>query len=95
MNEVEELETWREVGRRLWPFVRPWGLCGGHPEAIAAAEVLAGLIGVTPSAVVDANTELLTRKQTLEAIAQHFEQRWFRKMTRGDSEAFLQELRNL
>jgi hypothetical protein len=43
--QFTELAKWQNLGERLWPFVRFWGLCGACPEAIEAMKDLADLIG--------------------------------------------------
>lgn len=95
MDEQQELAAWRQVGAQLWPFVRPWGLCGAHPNAIVALENLAQLLGETPTAIVDSNTELLARKKTVAEIAELYREKYFRKMLKAHSEAWLQELESL
>jgi len=40
-----ELLAWRDVGQRLWPYVRFFGLCGADPEAIKAVADLAKCLG--------------------------------------------------
>lgn len=41
-----DIERWQECGRKLWPFVRYFGLFGGDAEAIEAVAELADLLGV-------------------------------------------------
>lgn len=94
-KEHEELAEWRSIGARLWPFIRPWGLCGAHPDALKALEDMANLLGVDGKKHVDANVELLARKRLLEDIATDFDMNWSHKMLRKDREAFLEHLRSL
>lgn len=89
-----ELDKWRDVGERLWPFVRYFGLCGGCPASIQAMVDLAELLGVNPAAEIDQKTASQAGKQAIESVISHFEQKYYRKMLRKDAEAYVQELRS-
>lgn len=91
----QRLEQWRDVGERLWPFVRFFALCGGDIRAIDAVSDLATLLGKTPETHLERADTSVAVKQTIETVAEHFEKHWFRKMLRRDAEAFLKELREL
>ncbi len=43
---TDPLARWRDVGRRLWPFVRYFGLCGADPAATEAVRDLGELLGI-------------------------------------------------
>lgn len=48
LSPADELACWRDVGARLWPFVRYFGLCGGCPESLEVVADLAQLLGHHP-----------------------------------------------
>lgn len=92
---ADELGTWRVIGKELWPFVKVWGLCGAHPDALNAVEMMANLLNIQAQDTVDGNTRLLQHVESKAVIKQHFEENWFRKMRRADAEAYLKELDEL
>lgn len=44
-DNFTQLAKWQNVGERIWPFVRFWGLCGASPEALDVMKDLAELLG--------------------------------------------------
>jgi hypothetical protein len=70
VDEGQELDRWRALGARLWPFVRYFGLCGGCPESIEAVGDLATLLGEDClSATVMEAMDRARREQTASVLA--------------------------
>lgn len=91
----KQLEQWRDVGNRLWPFVRFFALCGGDIRAIEAVSDLAGLLGIKSESHLERVDTANAVRDTVQAVREHFETRWFRKMLRKDAESYLKELEEL
>lgn len=61
------MARWRAVGRRLWPYVRYFGLCGADLEAVESVAELATLLGLTgPAGPLAQEAIEQTRQQAIE-----------------------------
>jgi hypothetical protein len=93
MTDTERIAAFEGVGRRLWPFVRFFGLSGACPEAIEAMNDLGQLIGVETTQHVDAgDLEKEAYNRAIDAVKELYEKQFFRKMLRRESEQFLATL---
>ena len=64
---TDELARWRAVGRRLWPYVRYFGLCGADLEAVESVAELATLLGLNgPAGPLAQEAIEQTRQQAIE-----------------------------
>lgn len=92
---TNELEQWRDIGRRLWPFVRPWGLCGAHPDALKTLEDMANLLGVDTESTNNGNLALLVRQQTLQEVKADFEAKFGRRTLGRLAEEYVKHLEEM
>lgn len=90
------LSEFESVGRRLWPFVRYFGLFGGDSHAIEAAADLGRLLGHSGQ---PADIDTITRRakvQAFEELACWLEHSpWLRRMAPDARKPFVEAVREL
>jgi hypothetical protein len=95
-KENTELEKWRSCGRRLWPYIRYFGLFGADLPAIEAAADMARLLGEDTQAAVSQRAAEDAAAQTIEHIATWIvDSNWIKRMAPDKREEFLKSLRGL
>jgi len=92
----DELQAWRDVGQRLWPYVRYFGLCGADTEATQAVADLALCLGldegreIAKSAQQAAQAPGGVAKQCAQWLMDH---RFYgRKVRKSDMERLAREM---
>jgi hypothetical protein len=95
VRDEKELAQWRDLGARLYPYVRPWGFCGGHPDALKALEDLANLLGIDAQKTVDTNVEQLTRQRTIQEVITMFREKFGRKTLGRYADEYVEHLEQM
>jgi hypothetical protein len=95
-EHTNELNAWRDVGQRLWPHVRHFGLCGADPAAVQAMVDLATCLGrpASDGAAELAGAVFVARQETIRQCSQWLLAHRYngRKVRRSDMEQLAKDL---